>query len=107
MLIDETLAPQVVSLSFVLFANFYTLLYSLRYFAFNVTLFNAWIETLGIALIVGFGFVDIVVIITRNNIAWTKRLMPTRKYQVIEKFVVAPTAGVFKWIRVTFLGLEF
>ena len=93
------MSAQVVSLLAILFANFVTLLYAMRYFAFNDTLLHAWLEAFGISLAIGFGFIDIVVILVRNNVGWMRKILQTRRYQVIEKFVVAPIGGVFNFFR--------
>jgi len=88
--------PWVISALLLVIANFFTLLYALRYFAFSIELMTAWLQTVGISLAIGFCFIDIVVIIVRNNINCTKVILTTRRYQVIEKFVVAPLAGLYK-----------
>jgi len=88
--------PWFVSLSAILFANFVTLVYALRYFAFSPELTAAWLETMGISLGFSFGVVDFFVIVVRNNLSWTRGILSTRKYQVIEKLVIAPSVGLYK-----------
>lgn len=75
--------PWVVSGFLILVANFFTLLYALRYFAFSDPLMFAWLETVGISLALGFGVFDVIVIIVRNNLNCTKVILQTRKYQVL------------------------
>lgn len=85
---------QVVSFTIVSLANFIILLYSLRYFAFNDTLFYAWLESIGWSSILGFGVIDVLVIIIRNNTSWMRKILKTRQYQVLEKCVVSPVRSV-------------
>ena len=93
--------PWVVSGFLILVANFFTLIYALRYFAFSDPLMFAWLETVGISLALGFGIFDVVVILVRNNLNCTKVILQTRKYQVLEKFVVGPIVAVLKiWQKV-------
>ena len=71
-------------------ADFFTLVYALRYFAFSDTLLYAWIETVVIALAVGWVVVDTLFIVVRNNLSCTKKILHTRRYQYIEKFFIGP-----------------
>ena len=45
-------------------------------------MFARRLETLGMSFAIGFGFLDMCVIIVRNNMSWTKAILQTRKYQV-------------------------
>ena len=96
--------PWVVSVSCILVVNFILLLYAMRYFAFNSVLLHAWLETLGIALGFGFVVVDIIVIVIRNNLWFTKGILQTRQYQILEKFVIAPLMGVYKVLEKNFFN---
>ena len=62
----------------------------------STTLTTIWLETFGISLAFTFLVADIIVIVVRNNLSCTKAILATRRYQVIEKFVVAPTVGIYK-----------
>ena len=90
----------MVALSMLLVANFFCLLYALRYFAFSDTLMWAWVETFGISLAIGFAVVDVLVIVVRNNINFTAKILQTRRYQVIEKLIVGPIVQFGKMFRV-------
>ena len=52
----------------------------------------------GIAFALGWLIFDPIVIIFRSNVSFTKRILKTRRYQVVEKFVVVPAAGLAKAI---------
>ncbi|KAL3921218.1 MAG: hypothetical protein SGPRY_004979 [Prymnesium sp.] len=54
--------PWVVSVTIILLSNFITLLYALRYYAFNETLLYGWLQSVALS----------------------------KRYQVLEKFVIAP-----------------
>ena len=41
---------------------------------------------------------DPLVIILRCNVKFTRRLLKTRKYQVLEKFIVIPFVGILRGI---------
>ena len=62
----------------------------------STELTTIWLETFGISLAFTFVVADIIVIVVRNNLSCTKAILATRRYQVIEKFVVAPTVGIYK-----------
>ena len=62
----------------------------------STDLTTIWLETFGISLAFTFLVADIVVIIVRNNLSCTKAILATRRYQIIEKFVVAPAVGIYK-----------
>ena len=62
----------------------------------STELTTIWLETFGISLAFTFVVADVIVIVVRNNLSCTKAILATRRYQVIEKFVVAPTVGVYK-----------
>lgn len=94
-----TLCAQVVSFIIVSLSNFIILLYALRYFAFNETLFYGWLECLGWSFLLGFGVIDIIVIVFRNNMDWTRRILKTRQYQVIEKFAVSPVRSLISFLH--------
>lgn len=74
--------------------NFVILLYSLRYYAFNETLLYAWLETAGLAFALGFGVIDVLLIVIRNNVSWMERLLRTREYQIVERIVVSPILNI-------------
>ena len=64
--------------------------------ALSTTLTTIWLETCGISFAFTFLIVDVVVIIVRNNLSCTSAILARRRYQVIEKFVVAPIVGLYK-----------
>ena len=56
-----------------------------------------WFQSLAISFAIGWLVFDPIVIIVRSNIKFTKKIMKTRRYQVIEKFVVMPVGAIVKW----------
>ena len=91
--------PWVVSCALIAICDLFVLLYSLRYFAFSEELMRAWLETVGVSL--GFGFViaDTTVILVRNNINWTRLILATKRYQILEKIIVSPLVGIIHVFR--------
>ena len=49
-----------------------------------------WLQAIGISLATGWLLQDPVIILVRNNLSCTKTIIRSKKYQVIEKFVVQP-----------------
>jgi len=67
-----------------------TLIYQMKFFAFNNDLFRMWLE--GVATSLGLSwFVSLpTIIIFRNNVKFTKKIMKTKRYQIFEKYVGIP-----------------
>lgn len=110
--------------------NFFTLVYIVKYIAFDdkimtafiqvrvsstrgsaltwqvlllcccATAFKRWglpdAQTYFVALAVGWVVFDVSVILIRNNNRWTSKILATKRYQIIEKFVLAPFTVAFK-----------
>ena len=51
---------------------------------------NVWVQAIFLSFAIGWFIQDPIVIGVRNNLKSTKKIIRSRKYQVIEKFVVAP-----------------
>lgn len=49
-----------------------------------------WLQAIGISLAIGWLLQDPVIIFVRNNLSCTKAIIRSKKYQVIEKYVVQP-----------------
>lgn len=49
-----------------------------------------WLQAIGISLVIGWFLQDPIIILVRNNMNCTKTIIRSKKYQVIEKFVVQP-----------------
>ena len=90
--------PWVFALAIYFFANFFTLVFCVKYIAFDDAMFTTFLWTYGAALAAGFLLFDVITIIVRNNVGWMRKILATKRYQVIEKFVVAPIAGFFKML---------
>ena len=65
----------------------------------STELTTIWLETFGISLAFTFVVVDVIVIVVRNNLSCTKAILATRRYQLIEKFVVAPAVGIYRMLE--------
>jgi len=75
--------------------NLFILFFSLAKYAHDRELFVGWLESFGISLSLGWLLFDPAVIIARNNLAFTKKILKTRKYQVLEKYVLIPFGAAF------------
>eukprot|EP00966_Prymnesium_polylepis_P191857 4445849-Prymnesium_polylepis.1 len=84
--------PWIASISGLCVMWFFTFIYMLKYFAQDNDLMVLYLETVCISIGLGWFITTPMVIITRNNMKFTKKIMKSRKYQVIEKFVVVPLA---------------
>lgn len=71
-------------------SNFITLLYALRYYAFNEALLYGWLQSVALSFFLGFGVIDVLAITIRNNTEWLRPVLQSKRYQVFEKFVTAP-----------------
>ena len=49
-----------------------------------------WLQAIGISLVVGWFVQDPLVIVVRNNLSCTKAIIRSKKYQVVEKYVLLP-----------------
>ena len=75
------------------FCHLQTLFVTMRIFAeFEdpVAIGLTWVQSLGISMGIGWFLQDPVIIIVRNNLSFTKTIIRSKKYQVLEKFVVSP-----------------
>ena len=86
--------PWVVACTVIFICNFFTLYWLLDIFANDPANIVNWMHTLLIAFLQGWLVQDMLVIIIRNNIKFTKVMVRTLKYQVIEKFIVGPARAV-------------
>ena len=86
--------PWVVACTVISICNFFTLYWLLDIFANDPANIVNWMHTLLIAFLQGWLVQDMLVIIIRNNIKFTKVMVRTLKYQVIEKFIVGPARAV-------------
>ena len=85
--------PWVLTYSLISFCHLQVLFVTLRIFSeFEdpTAIGVAWLEALGTSLVIGWFIQDPIVIIVRNNMKFTKKIIRSKKYQVIEKFVVQP-----------------
>mgnify|MGYP006095892241 CR=1 FL=1 len=85
--------PWAFSFSIAIFCHLQTLFVTMRIFAeFEDP--NAiglvWLQSLGTSLVIGWCFQDPIIIVIRNNMNCTKTIIRSKKYQVLEKFVVQP-----------------
>jgi len=89
--------------------NVNILLHTLAHFGHSWLLLSAWLQSILVSLAVGWGIVDVAVIIIRNNLrpsSWftsrfARGLRQTRLYQVLDTFVVEPMSAV---IHLLFAG---
>ena len=85
--------PWMLTYTVVTFAHLQVLFVTMRIFSeFEdpMRVGTVWIQALGISLLTGWLVQDPVVIIIRNNLKMTKTIIRSKKYQVLEKFVVQP-----------------
>jgi len=82
--------PWVVSISGLAFMTFCAFIYMMKYFAFDNRLFQMWMQTVGTSLCLAWFVVLPMAIIARNNMQWSKKIMKSRKYQILEKFLLIP-----------------
>ena len=87
-------------------ANFFCLLYCVKYFAFNETVMMGWLYQFLTAFVFGLLIVHTLVVIVKNNMAWTRKIMKTKRYQMIEKLVVTPLLPVFRALCLRFCGVD-
>merc|ERR1712217_803236 len=70
--------------------NLFTLNIALQKYANSADLLLGWIHSFALSLAIGWLILDPTVIIVRNNVNFTKKILKTWKYQVIEKWVIVP-----------------
>ena len=82
--------------------NIFILFVALQNYAGSTdVLFIGWMQSLAISFALGWCLMDPLVIVIRSNIKFTKKIMKTRKYQIIEKFVVMPIGKLVGWTYAT------
>ena len=93
---------------FVIFVNgngfFFCLLYCNKYFAFNEEVMLAWLQNVATANAIGLFGMHTFIVIAKNNMSWTKKIMKTKRYQIIEKFVVTPLVPLMRTISKQLFG---
>ena len=85
--------PWALAYSLAAFCHIQTLFVTMRIFAeFEdpVAMGMVWIQAIGMSMVVGWFVQDPIIILVRNNLSCTKAIIRSKKYQVMEKFVVAP-----------------
>jgi len=85
--------PWVLAYSLAAFCHLQTLFVTMRVFAeFEdpIAMGVVWLQAIGISLAIGWLLQDPVIIFVRNNLSCTKAIIRSKKYQVIEKYVVQP-----------------
>jgi hypothetical protein len=83
----------VLAYSLAAFCHLQTLFVTMRVFAeFEdpIAMGVVWLQAIGISLAIGWLLQDPVIIFVRNNLSCTKAIIRSKKYQVIEKYVVQP-----------------
>lgn len=86
--------PWVFAGIILFFANFFTLIFSVKYIAFDDAMMLSFLTTYAMALTLQFCCLDVMLIVVRNNVSWMRKRLATKRYQVIEKFVIAPIYGI-------------
>jgi len=82
--------PWVVSQTMILLMIFFTLIYMYRYFGYNQEATSQWLQTVAISLAISWVIALPLVIIVRNNMTFTSRILKSKRYQIIEKLVFVP-----------------
>jgi hypothetical protein len=87
------LFPWMFAYSIAAVCHLQTLFVATRIFAeFEdpVAVATVWLQSIVVSLFIGWLVADPTVIITRNNLKFTKTIIRSKKYQVIEKYVTIP-----------------
>ena len=85
--------PWAMAYTLATFCHVQTLFVTMRIFAeFEdpIAMGWVWIQAIGVSMGVGWFVQDPIIIMVRNNLNCTKAIIRSKKYQVLEKFVVAP-----------------
>ena len=85
--------PWVFTFTLSAFCHVQTLFVTMRIFAeFEDpnAMGRVWLQTIGVSLIVVWTLQDPLIIIVRNNLTCTKTIIRSKKYQIIEKFILQP-----------------
>ena len=91
--------PWTFCLLLIVVCHFQTLFVTMRIFAQFPNANDiglTWLQAILISLATGWFLQDPLVIITRNNMSCTKKIIRNKKYQVIEKFIVIPFSIAIK-----------
>ena len=91
--------PWVVSVPLLWGMSFFTFYVSQAIFKDDSIYVVMWVEALIISLVQGWFIQDILVIVVRNNVKFTKTRIRTAKYQTLEKFFLAPFGLLWALIR--------
>jgi len=95
--------PWVASQGLLALMTFLAFIYMMKFFAFNNDLMRMWMQTVFTSVGLTWFVTLPAVIIVRNNLKFTKKVMKSKEYQVIEKFVFVPLGKVvgtlFKALR--------
>lgn len=86
--------PWVFAFSILFFANFFTLIFSVKYIAFDKAIMTSFLTMYALGLALQFFCLDVILITVRNNMGWTRRILATKRYQVLEKIVIGPIYSV-------------
>lgn len=96
--------PWVVSISGLIITWLFTFIYMMKYFAQDNQLMQMFLRTvftsIGLAMFVTLPMI----IIVRNNVKATKKIMKTKRFQVIEKFVLVPLGRAVGQVYKTLLS---
>ena len=85
-------------------ANFFCLLYCCKYFAFNEVIMMAWLYQFLAALTLGLLVIHTLIVIAKNNMAWSRKIMKTKRYQILEKFFITPLLPLWRALCIKFCG---
>jgi hypothetical protein len=91
--------PWVISVSMLMLFSFFSLYTAMSVFRDDTIYVVMWCEALGFSLMQGWLVQDVIVIVVRNNLACTKKRIRSHRYQILEKFVVAPLSICLKVLR--------
>ena len=64
-----------------------------------------WLQAIGVSLFIGWFIQDPIIIVVRNNLSFTKKIIRSKKYQVLEKFIVQPFRLAVNQVINFFIGL--
>ena len=66
----------------------------------------AWLYQFLSATALGLLGMHTAVIILKNNMQWSRRIMRTKRYQVLEKFVITPLLPLWRALCLRFMGVD-
>ena len=96
--------PWALTVSALACCSLYTVYSAQSIFKDDTVYIWAYFEALAISLAQGWFVQDVFVIAVRNNIKFTKKRIRTHRYQVVEKFVLAPLILIKKICSAAIVG---